>query len=202
MDLFNQNHSLKNNLLPFDGEVYYYGLVFSKAIKVHYFDSLLNSIAWKNDEVFMFGKRIVTKREVAWYGDKEFEYTYSKIKRKALLWSKELLEIKLLVENETNETYNSCLLNLYHDESEGMGWHSDDEKQLKHEAAIASVSFGAERNFSFKHKKTKDKISILLQNGSLLLMKGATQTNWLHQIPKTKYKKGPRINLTFRTILE
>ncbi len=202
MDLFNQNHSLKNNILPFDGEVYYYGLVFSKAIKLHYFDSLLNSIAWKNDEVFMFGKRIVTKREVAWYGDKEFEYTYSKIKRKALLWSKELLEIKLLVENETNETYNSCLLNLYHDESEGMGWHSDDEKQLKHEAAIASVSFGAERNFSFKHKKTKDKISILLQNGSLLLMKGATQTNWLHQIPKTKYKKGPRINLTFRTILE
>ncbi len=169
---------------------------------MHYFDSLLNSIVWKNDEVFMFGKRIVTKREVAWYGDKEFEYTYSKIKRKALLWSKELLEIKLLVENETNETYNSCLLNLYHDESEGMGWHSDDEKQLKHEAAIASVSFGAERNFSFKHKKTKDKISILLQNGSLLLMKGATQTNWLHQIPKTKYKKGPRINLTFRTILE
>jgi alkylated DNA repair dioxygenase AlkB len=68
-----------------------------------------------------------------------------------------------------------------------MGWHSDDEKQLKHEAAIASVSFGAERNFSFKHKKTKDKISILLQNGSLLLMKGATQTNWLHQIPKIKY---------------
>ncbi len=202
MDLFNQNHSLKNNILPFDGEVYYYGLIFNKAIKVHYFDSLLNSIAWKNDEVFMFGKRIVTKREVAWYGDKEFEYTYSKIKRKALLWSKELLEIKLLVENETNETYNSCLLNLYHDESEGMGWHSDDEKQLKHEAAIASVSFGAERNFSFKHKKTKDKISILLQNGSLLLMKGATQTNWLHQIPKTKYKKGPRINLTFRTILE
>lgn len=202
MDLFNQNHSIKNNFLPFDGEVYYYGPVFSKAIGKHYFNSLLNTIAWKNDEVFMFGKRIVTKREVAWYGDKNFEYTYSKIKRKALLWSKELLEIKLLVENETNETYNSCLLNLYHDESEGMGWHSDDEKQLKHEAAIASVSFGAERNFSFKHKKTKAMKSLLLQNGSLLLMKGTTQTNWLHQIPKTKYKKGPRINLTFRTISE
>ncbi len=202
MNLFDQNPIAPINLLPYGGEVLYYGAVFSVEKSNKYVESLLHRIKWKNDELIMFGKRIVTKREVAWYGDKEYEYTYSKINRKALLWTKELLEIKSIIELLTNETYNSCLLNLYHDESEGMGWHSDDEKELKYEAAIASVSFGAERKFSFKHKKTKNKTSVVLHNGSLLLMKGSTQTNWLHQLPKTKFKKGLRINLTFRTILE
>jgi alkylated DNA repair dioxygenase AlkB len=202
MNLFDTVSNESDNILPHDGEVFFKRQLLSTKMANSYYKTLHNSIAWKNDEVFMFGKRIVTKREVAWYGDKEFEYTYSKIKKKALLWTKELLEIKSLVENETKETYNSCLLNLYHDETEGMGWHSDDEKQLKYEAAIASLSFGSDRFFSFKHKITKEKVSVLLNHGSLLLMKGSTQTNWLHQLPKTKFKKQPRINLTFRTILE
>lgn len=202
MNLFDTLSNESDNILPHDGEVFFKRQLLNTKMANSYYKTLHNSIAWKNDEVFMFGKRIVTKREVAWYGDKEFEYTYSKIKKKALLWTKELLEIKSLVENETKETYNSCLLNLYHDETEGMGWHSDDEKQLKHEAAIASLSFGSDRNFSFKHKITKEKVSVILNHGSLLLMKGSTQSNWLHQLPKTKFKKQPRINLTFRTILE
>jgi len=92
-------------------------------------------------------------------------------------------------------------LNLYHDGDEGMAWHSDDEKTLAKNAAIASFSFGAERKFSFKHKHTKETVSLVLENGSLLVMKGATQTNWLHRLPPTKKIQEPRVNLTFRTIV-
>ena len=128
---------------------------------------LLNNIAWKNDEALIFGKRIITKRKVAWYAEKPFEYTYSKVTKQALLFTDELLKIKSKIEAITNETYNSCLLNLYHDGSEGMAWHSDGEKDLKKNGAIASVTFGAERKFGFKHKETKEVISLVLQHGSV-----------------------------------
>ena len=110
------------------------------------------------------------------------------------------MELKEIVEKESGETYNSCLLNLYHSGSEGMSWHSDGEKMLKKNGAIASVSLGAERKFSFKHKETKQKIDIILERGSLLVMKETTQANWLHRLPPTKKVHSPRINLTFRTI--
>lgn len=105
------------------------------------------------------------------------------------------------MEKESGETYNSCLLNLYHDGNEGMAWHSDAEKDLKQNGAIGSLSFGAERKFSFKHKKTHEIVSKILQHGSLLVMKDSTQSNWLHRLPPTKITCMPRINLTFRTIV-
>ncbi|MBL1142768.1 MAG: alpha-ketoglutarate-dependent dioxygenase AlkB [Proteobacteria bacterium] len=166
-----------------------------------YFDSLFNNIEWKNDEAFIFGKHYVTKRKVAWYGDKPFEYTYSNRTKHALPWTTELKVLKSLVEKETGESFNSCLANLYHDGSEGMAWHSDDEADLKKNSAIASLSFGAERKFCFKHKQSKKTISIMLENGSLLVMKGETQTHWLHCLPTTRKVDKPRINLTFRTIV-
>jgi alkylated DNA repair dioxygenase AlkB len=119
-----------------------------------------------------------------------------------LAWTKELLELKKITEDITGTTFNSCLLNLYHTGEEGMAWHSDDEKSLGKDSAIASLSFGAERKFLLKHKQTKQSISILLESGSLLVMKGATQTNWLHSLPKTTKVTKPRVNLTFRTMLE
>ncbi len=93
------------------------------------------------------------------------------------------------------------MLNLYHNGNEGMGWHSDDEKSLGKNNTIASLSFGAERNFSFKQKHTKQIVSLVLEHGSLLIMKDTTQTNWLHSLPKSKSVTRPRINLTFRTIV-
>ncbi|VAW99739.1 DNA repair system specific for alkylated DNA [hydrothermal vent metagenome] len=201
MDLFNQAGEPPINLLPKDGIVNYYGIVMPSAKAWQYQLNLLNKVEWRNDEAIIFGKRIVTKRKVAWYGDKPFEYTYSSIKKTALPWTQELLALKKIVENETGETFNSCLLNLYHTGSEGMAWHSDDEKDLKKDGAIASLSFGAERKFCFKHKKTKETISLVLQYGSLLVMTGTTQTNWLHRLPPTKMTEQPRVNLTFRTII-
>ena len=201
MDLFSQFDKEPKNLLPKDGTVNYYGIVLSKEEADRYYESLLNDIEWRNDEAIIFGKRMVTKRKVAWYAEQSFEYSYSNITKTALPFTKELLALKELVEKETNETYNSCLLNLYHDGSEGMAWHSDGEKDLKKNGAIASLSFGAERRFGFKHKQTKETVYKVLEHGSLLVMKDETQTYWLHRLPPTKKVHRPRVNLTFRTIV-
>lgn len=188
------------SILPYDGETIYYGIVLNSNEVKFYYNSLLETINWKNDELKIFGKSIITKRKVAWYGDKEFLYTYSGITKKANIWTEELLSLKSKVEELSKETYNSCLLNLYHSGDEGMAYHSDDEKMLKRNGAIASLSIGAERKFSLKHKKNKQRIDIVLETGSLLVMKGETQQHWLHTLPKTKKNISPRINLTFRTI--
>lgn len=197
MELFNTVDK-NRNLLPQDGIVNYYGIVLDHQTADHYYQRLLESIDWRNDEAFIMGKHIITKRKVAWYGDDPYKYKYSNITKLALPWTKELLELKQITESETNETYNSCLLNLYHTGEEGMAWHSDDEKDLRKDGAIGSLSFGAERKFAFKHKQTKERIDIWLQHGSLLVMKGTTQTNWHHRLPPTKKVHTPRINLTFR----
>ncbi len=202
MDLFNTLVDSSINLLPKDGDVNYYGPLISLHAADNYFQKLSERIEWKHDEAVICGKRIVTRRKVAWYGDCSFEYTYSSTTKKALPWIKELLELKQLAEESCNETFNSCLLNLYHNGDEGMAWHSDGEKALKRNGAIGSLSFGAERKFSFKHKQSKATISVLLEHGSLLVMKGATQTYWSHRLPPTKKIRSPRINLTFRTIEE
>ena len=198
MDLFSSEKI--QNILPFNGITNYHGKILNKTQCDFYYNSLLENINWKNDEAIIFGKLIITKRKVAWYGDSEYDYTYSKITKKANLWTKELLALKEIVEKESNETYNSCLLNLYHSGEEGMAYHSDGEKMLKKNGAIASLSLGAERKFSFKHKKNKQRIDVFLENGSLLVMKEGTQTNWLHRLPPTKKVNSPRITLTFRTI--
>ncbi len=196
MDLFNP--ITIQNILPKDGEVIYYGPIISIQQANDFLQQLLENIEWKNDEAVIFGKHIITKRKVAWYADVNFSYTYSKTTKQALLWTQSLLELKSLVEEKTKTQYNSCLLNLYHNGDEGMGWHSDDEKELTKNGSIASLSLGAERKFLLKNKVDKQLISVFLENGSLLEMKATTQTNWLHKLPTTKKVNTPRINLTFR----
>jgi alkylated DNA repair dioxygenase AlkB len=198
MDLFSLE-TIKN-ILPFDGIANYHGIVLDMNACNFYFDTLMNTINWKNDEAIIFGKKIITKRKVAWYGESEYSYTYSKVTKTANIFTKELLELKAILEKESGETYNSCLLNLYHSGEEGMGYHSDNEKMLKKNGAIASLSLGVARKFSFKHKENKQRIDLILENGSLLVMKKGTQTNWVHRLPPTTKVNSPRINLTFRTI--
>ncbi|MEC3881736.1 alpha-ketoglutarate-dependent dioxygenase AlkB family protein [Parapedobacter sp. 10938] len=200
MDLFNQIIDKHRNWLPYDGTVHYYGRLLSKAQADHYLARLLETIEWRNDEAVIFGKKIITKRKVAWYGDIPYEYSYSNTTKTALYWTADLLELKALIENETGEHFNSCLLNLYHNGEEGMAWHSDGETDLKKDGAIGSLSFGAERKFAFKHKQSKEKVALVLEHGSLLVMKDTTQTHWLHRLPPTKKIRTPRVNLTFRTI--
>lgn len=199
MDLFPSNPS--TNLLPRDGTVNYFGSVLSATESAATYQKLMNDIPWSHDEVVMFGKRIVTAREVAWVGDAGLSYRYSGTTKKPLPWTAALLGLKALVEDLAHARFNSCLLNLYHDGGEGMGWHSDDEKSIARDSAIASISLGAEREFRLKHKTSGDKVSVLLASGSLLVMKGSTQRHWLHCVPKTKRINDPRINLTFRSLV-
>ena len=202
MDLFNFPIEKHKNWLPYDGVINYYGQLWTQEQADFYLNKLLKTIEWRSDEVFMFGKKITTKRKVAWYGEKPFKYTYSNTTKQALPWTKELLQLKTTIEKESSETFNSCLLNLYHSGDEGMGWHSDDEADLKEDGAIASISFGAKRKFVLKHKESKEKVELYLEHGSLLIMKDITQRCWLHTLPKSRKITTLRINLTFRTIVK
>jgi alkylated DNA repair dioxygenase AlkB len=199
LDVFNVDETV--NLLHKDGTAYYYGIIMPYKEANRYLDLLLKNILWKNDEVNILGKNIITKRKVAWYGDSDYLYTYSNSTRKALVWTRELVELKRLVEQLSGSCFNSCLLNLYHNGTEGLGWHSDDEKSIGKNTSIASLSLGAERKFSFKHKQTKRMVSLVLEHGSLLVMKNATQSNWLHSLPKSNRITKARINLTFRMMV-
>ncbi|SDM35548.1 alpha-ketoglutarate-dependent dioxygenase AlkB family protein [Siphonobacter aquaeclarae] len=201
MQLFDFPADKTHNWLPQDGVVLYYGKIMNRDRADSYFRRLLETIEWRNDEAIILGKKIITRRKVAWYGDQPFEYTYSNTTKLALPWTTDLLELKALIEKESGETYNSCLLNLYHTGEEGMAWHSDGETDLKKDGAIGSLSLGAERKFAFKHKATKEKVELQLEHGSLLVMKGTTQTYWQHRLPPTTKIATPRVNLTFRTIV-
>lgn len=191
-----------DNLLPRDGEVYYFPEVFNEDTSAVFYKALLEEIPWQQDEVKVFGKTYITSRKTAWYADGDLSYTYSGVKKQALSWTQTLRTIKAQVEEVCGIKFNACLLNLYHNGEEGMGWHSDDEPELGQFPEIASVSFGAQRRFDFKHQSLPDKISVVLGNGSLLWMRGACQRYWKHALPKTKKVRDMRINLTFRNILQ
>ncbi|NQW83731.1 MAG: alpha-ketoglutarate-dependent dioxygenase AlkB [Alcaligenaceae bacterium] len=188
------------SLLPKDGSAAYIPNVFNPTSCSTLFASIRATVDWQQDQLFMFGKLVTTKREVAWVGDAGCSYTYSGVKKFPQTWTPELLRIKHTAEALAHHKFNSCLLNLYHDGAQGMGWHSDDEIELEQHAPIASVSFGGERKFSFKHKFEKLGASVVLENGSVLLMHAPTQNFWQHSLTKTKRIVLPRINLTFRAI--
>ena len=186
------------NILPQDGiALYYEKIVNDEEIKGLY-DALLNNIHWENERVIMFGKEIVTKRKVAFFSDPSISYRYASKTKIGLPWTSTLLTIKNIVESITKESYNACLLNLYHNGEESMGWHSDNEKEIIANSSIASLSLGANRKFSFKHKVSKETVSIELEDGSLLEMKGSVQAHWWHALLKSKKVTAARINLTFR----
>ena len=168
-----------------------------------YMKHLTNDIKWKREKIRMWGRQIVTKKRIAWYADEGKSYTYSGSTFYPVQWDEVLLEIKKQVEQHIRFQFNSVLLNEYKSGEVGMGWHSDDEKELGIDPIIASLSFGANRDFIFKHKTDKsfEKIKIHLKSGSLLIMSGSTQHYWKHSLPKRLKVRDPRVNLTFRKIL-
>ena len=186
------------NILPHDGIALYYDKIIADDQVKQLYDALLNNILWENERVIMFGKEIITKRKVAFFSDPSISYRYASKTKIGLPWTSSLLIIKNIVESITKESYNACLLNLYHNGEESMGWHSDNEKEIITNSSIASLSLGASRKFSFKNKETKESVSIELANGSLLEMKGSVQTHWWHALVKSKKVTDGRINLTFR----
>ncbi|MDN3986973.1 alpha-ketoglutarate-dependent dioxygenase AlkB family protein [Zwartia vadi] len=187
------------HVLSRDGRVDYYPAIFDPDTCAALVNALTHSLDWQVDQIYMFGKLITTKRKVAWVADEGCSYTYSGVKKTPQAWTPELIDIKNQLEEISKWKFNSCLLNLYHDGSEGMGWHSDDEPELERAAPIASLSLGGERKFSFKHKADRESVSLPLENGSVLIMHAPTQEHWHHSLLKTKRPVAPRINLTFRS---
>jgi alkylated DNA repair dioxygenase AlkB len=165
--------------------------------------ALQHGIKWKQEAIRLYGKEIALSRLTAWYGDPSAAYSYSGLTVHPFPWTETLLTIKSRVEAAAGVTFNSVLLNRYRDGRDSVSWHADDEPELGPNPVIASVTFGAARVFQFKHKALPDqRHALTLTDGSLLLMAGATQHHWLHQIPKMKAAVGERINLTYRIISE
>jgi len=184
-----------------DAEIIYFPAFLPKEEADSLFLELLEKIPWQQDEITVYGKKHLQPRLTALYGNEGKPYSYSNITMQPHYWTLALQKIKSLVENITETNFTTVLLNYYRDGSDSNGWHSDNEKELGINPVIASLSLGAERNFQLKHNfNTTQKKNFILENGSLLLMKGTTQHFWKHQVPKTAKPVGPRINLTFRVI--
>jgi alkylated DNA repair dioxygenase AlkB len=184
------------NLLPFDGEALFY----ADFLGNEYFELLKSEINWKQEGMKMYGKEVLFPRLTAWYAEGGKTYKYSGLINIPEEFTPSLLKIKEALELEIGKKFNSALLNYYRNGQDSMGWHADDEPELSKNPVIASISLGAERKFQFKHKTVpKSLINISLSPGSLLMMQGATQHHWLHQVPKVKDAR-ERINITFRWI--
>jgi len=197
MELFEDKTALN---LP-KADICYYPSFLDQNKADFYFEKLRNGVTWQQDDITVFGKTYPQPRLTALYADNDKPYSYSNIKMHPHLFSAELLEIKSSIEKLINVSFTSCLLNLYRDGKDSNGWHADDEKELGENPAIASITLGQERFFHLRLKNDKTiKHKLLLQHGSLLLMKGETQHHWQHQIAKTSKPIGERINLTFRVI--
>jgi alkylated DNA repair dioxygenase AlkB len=184
-----------------DAEIIYYPLFFDKKEADAIFAELKKETPWQQDDIRVFGKIYLQPRLTALFGNDGKSYSYSNIKMQPHSWNLLLQKIKLKVENACDTNFTTVLLNQYRDGKDSNGWHADNEKELGINPIIASISFGAERVFQLKHNSIPGlKQNILLEHGSLLLMKGTTQHFWKHQIPKTSKPIGERINLTFRVI--
>ncbi|MEM0933943.1 MAG: alpha-ketoglutarate-dependent dioxygenase AlkB [Bacteroidota bacterium] len=197
MQLFSEKRYLE---LP-DSDIWYYPSFLAKQEADRYFHLLKNKTPWRQDNIKLFGKVYAQPRLTALYANNDKSYSYSNITMYPQRFNEELLSLKKRIDTEANIEFTTCLLNLYRDGKDSNGWHSDDEKELGQNPVIASVTLGTERFFHLRHKSNKAlKHKILLEHGSLLLMKGQTQHFWQHQIAKTSKKIGERINLTFRVI--
>lgn len=202
MNLFaSEEHKVPLKLSLKDGDVVYYPSFFSSEKASDYLKRLTAETPWLQDTITVFGKTYPQPRLTSLYGNNNKPYSYSGITMLPKQFTPTLKEIKYAIEKVSEVHFTTVLLNLYRNGSDSNGWHSDNEKELGTNPVIASVSLGAPRMFHLKHKTDKTlKHKIILEHGSLLLMKGATQENWLHQIPKTKKDVAPRINLTFRIV--
>lgn len=189
------------NLLPYQGQVYFYSDFLSENENKEFYSALLNEVPWKQEPIKIFGKELMQPRLTAWYADERKSYTYSGITMQAFSWTSNLLKIKEKVEQVSGLRFNSALINYYRNGNDSMGWHRDNEKELGKNPVIASVSIGVTRTFKLRnYKNKKDQISLELTGGSLLAMLGETNHHWEHAIPKTTKVNSGRINITFRFI--
>ena len=200
--MHNNSNSLTDLNIP-DAQVHYDGdfYAFAKAEQLQI--ALHEQTPWRQNKITVFGKTYDEPRLTQLYGDNQKEYSYSGITFKALDWSPVLKSIKEDIEAATGHEFNICLVNLYRTGADSNGWHADNEAELGRNPVIASISLGQERFFHLRHNENKEwRYKFPLKHGSLLLMAGETQHTYKHQIAKTKREIQPRINLTFRKVVD
>jgi alkylated DNA repair dioxygenase AlkB len=172
-----------------------------KSLTAEEFQSIgFKNIKWKQDSINLYGKNMLLPRITSWFGDTGKSYSYSGINSNPNEWNAGLVSIKNSIEEVAGVKFNSVLMNWYRDGEDHLNWHADDEKELGVNPIIASVNFGATRDFVLRRNDKSSKINIPLNHGTLLIMKGECQHYWQHSVPKRKKVKDTRINLTFRFI--
>jgi alkylated DNA repair dioxygenase AlkB len=193
-----RGEAVPHDLLPCDGEAFLYPEAVASADADRLFDALMEGIAWRQEIATVMGRRVPIPRLTAWHG--EAGYVYSGIRLQPAPWTPPLLELKVIAEACAGRAFDSVLLNLYRSGRDSVSWHADDEPGLGRDPVIASLSLGTTRRFHLRHRRSKACVALDLPHGSCLVMAGATQHHWLHQLPKTARAVGPRINLTFRAM--
>ena len=191
---------ISGELLPGDGSAVLFPDFLCESDADKYFSGLHNNTPWEQNFIRLFGKEVSEPRLSTWHAEADLPYTYSGVPRTPHPWKEPLSSLRTACEAHTGQSFNGALLNLYRTGLDAMGWHSDDEAVNGPNPVIASISLGAERRFDFRHKQSREMISVVLPHGSLLVMSGACQTFWLHRIAKTTRQTEPRINVTFRTL--
>ncbi len=185
-----------------NGEYLFVKGFFAKPEADRFFHELREGIAWRQESMYMYGKKVAFPRLTAWYGDNDKDYSFSGIKLSPHPWTDSLLKIRSKVEQFSKASFNSVLLNLYRNGNDSISWHTDAEPELGRNPVIASLSLGVARKFQLRHVNGHGKLDIELTHGSLLLMRGELQHYWQHQLPKSKTVLSERINLTFRLIMK
>lgn len=193
---------ISGELLPSDGSAVLVPDFLSESAADDFFSRLHSQTPWEHNNIRLFGKQISEPRLSTWHAEPDLPYTYSGVARTPHPWNEPLTTLRIACESHTGQTFNGALLNLYRTGQDAMGWHSDDEAVNGPNPVIASISLGAERRFDFRHKQTREVISVVLPHGSLVVMSGECQTYWLHRIAKTTRQSEPRINVTFRHLTQ
>jgi alkylated DNA repair dioxygenase AlkB len=160
-------------------------------------------IQWRQDRIRLFGREHAIPRLQQFQGEPGLHYRYSGLLLETKPWHPLIEQLRRRIKALEPAPFNCVLLNLYRDGNDSMGWHSDDEPELGPNPVIASLSLGQPRRFVLRHRQDRQqpKIELLLDDGSLLLMRGSTQHHWQHALPRTRRSCAPRLNLTFRCII-
>lgn len=195
-------NSLGSNLLSRDGNLHYWPRFIEAAETQPLFKRLQQELDWQQEVITVVGRRVPVPRLVSWHGDEGAVYQYSGLTHHPKPWAASLLALKSAIEAASGHPFNSVLGNWYRSGQDSMGWHSDQEPVLGRNPCIASLSLGQARLFKLRHNKTGETLDLTLEDGSLLLMSGCLQHHWRHCVPKSAKAAEPRINLTFRLIID
>lgn len=200
LDLEHPGDNDWQEILPYDGSARLMPALFARDDSDRILAALRSEVPWASHDLVLFGKTLTEPRLSCWVGDTGVAYTYSGVRRVPEPWTATLDELRRTCERVTGATFNSVLANLYRSGDDAMGWHADDEAELGPEPVIASLSFGDERRFDFRHRISGETTNVVLPHGSILVMSGTTQANWKHRIARTKRSTAPRVNLTYRFV--